>query len=556
MSLRMEILGERECYGRIEIAFDEDANITHVRVITPSGKEETLLPFYRQFAAFTYDGEGLEHTAATGEGRLACRYTPEECGRFVLEAWRGQDRLAACEVDIARGRAHGYVEVSKKDRRYFAYTDGTPFFWRGINLCYPTPYEVSNGSEFGKSDGTATMGLRQYSRWLRRCAENGVNVVRLWLGHTYFTPDTEQLYQLDLLQWEKLDRIVSLAREYGIRLKLTLDHFRHFGEAAAPNIFYKAYSDGEVACQSAEEWLRDGRWADGWLYKVSELAKRYAGDPTVCMIELWNEMNGVRTSKREYLTAWNRSMLPRVKALFPRQLVTNSLSSLDGDWAQDYYRSFCWDIFDVLQVHRYLDQGAGFKICGGAVIPSICEAMAFVRSEEKPFLLAETGAVNNRHSGEFKYYSCDDRGIIFVDCVYTPVFLNSAGCGNIWHWDRRYVESKNLYKYFAPLASLTEGVDFPEEQFRAVDLSTDDAYVLLLCGRTVSLGFVRNKADSWFSTLRDGHPVGAIERVTLPLAATAARLYPIWEEDTASLHIEDGHPVLENVRYGALFRLF
>jgi hypothetical protein len=133
--------------------------------------------------------------------------------------------------------------------------------------------------------------------------------------------------------------------------------------------------------------------------------------------------------------------------------------------------------------------------------------------------------------------------------------LNSAGCGNIWHWDRRYVESKNLYKYFAPLASLTEGVDFPEEQFRAVDLSTDDAYVLLLCGRTVSLGFVRNKADSWFSTLRDGHPVGAIERVTLPLAATAARLYPIWEEDTASLHIEDGHPVLENVRYGALFRL-
>ena len=553
MSFDIRISGEQVVYGRIEISFEKECPIDYVTVLTPSGRTETVFPFQKRFVDFIYSEEGWEDTLVGEDFIYACRYTPEEIGDYTVKACKDGACLSSRNFRVSKGEDHGYIEVSKKDCRYFSYTDGTPFFWLGINLCFPTAYEVSDGMEFGRSDAVATLGLRQYERWFKKCAENGVSVVRIWIGHSYFTPDAEETYRFCDAQWEKIDRIVSLARQYHIKLKLTLEHFRDFKNNNQPPIFRKSLLNGGVACQNMKEWLTSEAYQKAWLYKVEELSKRYRGDPTVCMIELWNEMNAVNAEK-DLVIAWNEKFLPRVKELFPRQLVTNSIGSLDAKEVQEYYRAFCWEKSDVLQVHRYLDQGARHKICGGDVIPSVQEALSFMLSEKKPLLLAETGAVNNRHSGEFRFYSCDDRGIIFVDSVYTPLFSGSAGCGNIWHWDRRYVESKNLYPYFAPLAKLVENVDFTEEAFSAEDLSTDDAYILLLKGKTVTLGFIRNKKDSWRSSLRDGAPVASIEKISLPITVTSAKLYPIWEEDTTHLRIENRHPVFENLLYGVLFR--
>ena len=554
MAFDMHISGEQVVYGRVEISFKKECPIDYVTVLTPSGKTERISPFKKRSVEFAYSEEGWE-SARVGEDFLyACRYTPDEVGEHRLEAWRDGVCLATESIRIGKGNKHGYVEVSSKDRRYFAYTDGTPFFWLGINLCYPTPYEVSDGREFGRSDGTATLGLRQYERWFGKCAENGVNVVRIWLGHSYFTPDAEETYRFCDVQWEKIDRIVSLARQYHIKLKLTLEHFRDFQDNSQPPIFRKFLLNSGVACKNMKEWLSSEAYRKAWLYKVEEVAKRYSGDPAVCMIELWNEMNAVNADKATVI-AWNEEMLPRVKTLFPRQLVTNSIGSMDAKEVQEYYRAFCWDRSDAVQVHRYLDQGARHKLCGGEIIPSVREALAFMQTDDKPILLAETGAVNNCHSGEFRFYSCDDRGIIFVDSVYTPLFSGSAGCGNIWHWDRRYVESKNLYRYFEPLKRLTEGVDFANEQFTAVDFSTDEVYALFLKGKTQTLGFVRNRRDSWLSALRDGKNASAVEQISLPIEANAVTLYPIWTGDTTHFRIEKSRLMLTDLLYGVLLRI-
>ena len=534
MSFDIHIGGEQVVYGRVEISFRKEFPVDFVTVVTPSGKTETVFPFQKRAVDFVYSEEGWERSVVGEDFIYACRYTPEEIGDHTVTAWKNEIPFSTQKFSVFKGEKHGYIEVSKKDKRYFSYTDGTPFFWLGINLCYPTPYKVSNGTEFGTSGDIATLGLQQYERWFKKCAENGVNVVRLWLGHSYFTPDTEETYRFCDAQWEKIDRIVSLARQYDIKLKLTLEHFRDFQNDNQPPVFRKSLLNGGVACKNMKEWLTSEAYQKAWLYKVEEISKRYSGDPTVCMIELWNEMNAVNAEK-DLVIAWNEKFLPRVKELFPRQLVTNSIGSMDATVVQEYYRAFCWDKSDALQVHRYLDQGARHKICGGDIISSVKEALSFMQSDEKPLLLAETGAVNNCHSGEFRFYSCDDRGIIFVDSVYTPLFSGSAGCGNIWHWDHRYVESKNLYSYFAPLARLTEHTDFASEGFEAEDFSTDDAYILLLRGKTQTLGFIRNKQDSWTSTLRDGASVSAIKTISLPITVSSAKLYPIWKEDTTHL---------------------
>lgn len=146
--------------------------------------------------------------------------------------------------------------------------------------------------------------------------------------------------------------------------------------------------------------------------------------------------------------------------------------------------------------------------------------MELVKNDRQPFIVAETGAVNNNHSGPFRYYSIDDRGIIFVDSVYTPIFLGSASCGHIWHWNNRYVESKNLYKYYKPLYNLIKDINFDKENFETVDLSDDDVYLFLLEGDTVTLGFVRNKSDNWQDTLIDNNPPVNIDFKELTLGHT------------------------------------
>lgn len=551
----MKINGTATRYGRIEIPFDVNTCANRILIHRPDGRCDTVLPFSHQPIEITYDGEGIEHIQKSGDPILVCRYTPEIEGRHAVEVYAEDRLLESGSIDISGSAGHGYVEVATSDNRYFTYSDGTPYFWQGCNLCYPTKYPVSSGSEFAVTGNWAYIGLNQYRRWFKKCSENGINTVRIWLGDAYWCVDTDQAYELNPINLSKLDLLVDLAREFGLHLKLTLEHFRNFSYNSRA-LFDKRLYLGERRCESMREWLTDPCWSDAWMYKISELAKRFSGDAAVCMIELWNEMNCVGTyDDNPQIIEWNRIHLPRVKALFPRQLVANSLGSLDADIPARFYRDFCWEKSDVLQIHRYLDQGAPYAICGESPLPSIKEAFEYMRSCDRPMLLAETGGVNNCHSGPFKYYSVDDRGIIFVDCVYTPIFVGSAGFGNIWHWDDRYVESKNLYKYFKPLSDLLRDVDPTSEQFTVCDASNDEAYVYVLKGKSITLGFVRNRTDNWQNTLRNMGIADPISVIETGISANTVELYPIWHEDTSRAHIRDGKLVLENIFYGTLFKI-
>ena len=206
-------------------------------------------------------------------------------------------------------------------------------------------------------------------------------------------------------------------------------------------------------------------------------------------------------------------------------------------------------------MHRYLDQGGDFLDTTRNPIEAIEQGMKRIKDETMPFVVAETGAVNNNHSGEFKYYSCDDRGIIFVDSVYTPFFLGSAACGNIWHWDERYVESKNLYKYFKPLANMVNGIDFQNEEFESINFSDHQAYIYVLKGKNVSFGFIRNKSDCWKNVLRDLGSVETIKEKEICFDANKITEFKIWDEDSTTIKIENGKIRFENILYGTIFKI-
>lgn len=513
-----------------------------------------LQPFVLQPVELLYDEEGIEHCVQTDKQFSAVRFTVKREGTYSLDVAFKDGKTFRERFDAVGFSDKGYIRVSKKDTRYFEYSNGSPFFPIGINLAFPRRIPVSNKKEFGTNGDIAFMGIRQYERWFKRCAQCGVNMARVWVGHEYFSPDTAEANIFEYAQFSKIDKLIELAKKYNIKLKLTLEQFRCFrydtdNKDNVSRHFNKKLSFNGKRCESIGQWLSERKWKDAWLNKTREFAKRYAGDTTVFAVELWNEMNCLGN-----INEWNREMLPAVKALFPDHLVVNSLGSLDSKYSLSDYLSFPWECADFKQMHRYLDQGAEFEDVKDNPIEVIQKGLQLIAQQNMPLLVAETGAVNNNHSGEFKYYSCDDRGIIFIDCVYTPLFLCSAGCGNIWHWDERYVESKNLYRYYKPLADMVSGIDFVKENFKSIDLSNDDAYLFILQGKTVSLGFIRNKSDSWKNVLRDMNEPKLIEKLTTVLPCKKVVAYPIWENDTTKVYPKNGSLTFSNVLYGTIFK--
>ena len=552
-----------QCFERLELRVDKA--VTSVRFYDSNGIDEVVEPFYYQPIEITYDVEGIENVKTNGEPYFCVRYTPRVVGVLIIEQLSNDNIILTDTIEVLPTNKHGYVTVSNRDSRYFDYSDGTPFVQIGVNMAYPTLCGKSDGSEFGLSNTYLFMGLRQYERWFKKASANGVNVIRLWLGHEYFCPDTEIAYELDMIQFSKIDEIIKLAKKYGIILKLTIEQFRFFdyvydasSSSYTDDIFRKfnkrLYLDG-TSCKDMQEWLNDSKWGDAWIYKISEFAKRYSGETSIFAIELWNEMNCVGDfEKRQDVIEWNKKYLPIVKKLFPHNMVINSLGSLDNEVWKKFYDDFCWDKSDFKQIHRYLDQGAKYVRNKMNPIEAIREGFEFIRPVDKPVLLAETGAVNNCHSGHFKYYSSDDDGLLFADCVYTPLFCNSCGIGNIWHWDERYLESKNLYKMYKPVKDLLEEVDMAAEHFESVDASNDEAYIFLLKGKSTILGYIRNKEASWQNILRDLKEVNKVDKLGVDIDKVKnVQLIPIWDDNT-TVNIDINKLIFENIEYGIMFK--
>lgn len=530
-------------YDKTEVISDEPAT-----VISPDKTVFTLVPFTRQKLGFSYDDHGYE-TVTAGEEYSVVRFYPSQKGEYVLRF----SRRSPVRVVVSDCENRGFVRADEKDKRYFACDDGTPFFVIGLNMAFVTLTAVNIWGDFGKE----YLGLRQFDRWFKKASENGVNVVRIWLGHEYLCPDADEAGVLDTAKLEKIEAVIDLAKSYGLKTKLTIEQFRHFDYDLRPDNSYtgdvlskfnkKLYADGK-RCENISEWLTDDKWIEAWLKKIAALAARFSGDPSIFMIELWNEMNA---TSPEYV-GWNEKMMPEVKRLFPNTLVTNSLSSYDCAWARNEYARFPWDKCDVVQMHRYLDQGAEAKECRESLIGLLRSGITELARPDKPFIVAETGAVNDCHSGPFRYYPADDDGILFCDAVYTPAFCGAAGTGFIWHWDERYVEAKNLYRLYRPIARLFGDVKLSEENFEPVCYETDDVILLLLRGKTVSLGYVRNKNYSWQNVLRDGKTPESVS-VSFVIRANSPELVRIIDGETATVSNGD-RLTISNLLFGTLLR--
>ena len=548
-------------YGRWQREFDEATRVERVEFTGPDGTVETRPAFAHQPARLVYDDRGYETTEPAGDAVLAVRFCPDAQGAYQWRAVRSGDAVEEGGFECDASAHPGYVQVSARDSRYFALSDGTPFVPIGCCLNYPPSYPLPKGSEhFITGGGRGTLGCGDYDRWFRLLRENGANTTRIYLSAPYFEPEGEVAGELDLVKFARMDRVVELARQYGIRLKLCLELFRSF-RPDGPGFFARklTHPDDGRPPRHMDLWLTDQSWQGLWLKKVRAWFARYGDDPAVMAWELWNELECVETNDWSLVVEWARRRLKLMKSLAPRQLVTNTLGSFDRESQQAVYDAFHMDEMDFQQVHRYLDQGAEIEICKHDTVPLAADAVRRGRRADRPVLTSETGAVNDSHTGPFRYYRRDDRGIIFHDVTYAPFFAGAAGTGQCWHWEV-YVDQKDLWGGFRPFADMLEGVDADAEGFEPVDLSDGRIWFLALRGARHVLAYVRNKQDNWEATLRDQHEPDVQRDVEVDVSALGVssgkvELFRPWDDAPGEAELGEGVLRLPPFRYGLLLKV-
>lgn len=438
-----------------------------------------------------------------------------------------------------------FIRVSRRDPRYLETSGGRPYIPVGLNLIAP---------ERAQSEAE---GLAGYERWLDRLAENRGNYVRLWLSSPFWAVEHAREGEYDESRAQRIARALEMCRRRGIRAKLTLEHFRTIGEPTKQGWADKPLhnvANGGTA-QSTPDFFDGEAPRAQFRKKIEWLAERFGDDPTVFAWELWNEINAVRGGD---VMAWTETMLAELHQRFPRNLAAQSLGSFDREQTRDLYRRHSLlKANDVAQVHRYLDLGAAWEVCHGPVDVLAAEAVRELLSYHpgKPVLLAESGAVEPKHTGPFRLYAKDRAGIILHDVLFAPFFAGAAGAGQIWHWDS-YVDANNLWHHFGRFARVMEGVDAAAENFRPSMVEHDSLRVYVLAGERTTLVWCRDSGNDWRSELEQERPPEVLKNMEIAgLAGSEAGIYDPWSDRWSKAAVKKGKVIVPEMSRSAVIRI-
>jgi len=386
--------------------------------------------------------------------------------------------------------AEEFVRVSPRDFRYLELTDGRPYIPVGLNLIAP--------------DTRDEQGLARMEEWIEKLSAAGGNYIRVWISSPFWDVEHERSGVYDETRARRIENLLALAQRHGVRVKLTMEHFREMSDNPrqrwANKVLHRVQNGGP-ARDMADFFQGDASRAQ-FKKKLAWLQHRFGDNPAVFGWELWNEVNTVAAREQHYLP-WTEEMLAEIHRLFPRNLALQSLGSFDTDRVRDLYRRHSLlPGNDVAQVHRYLDLGAPLEICHG---PVDVLAAAAVREllhcqPRKPVLLAESGAVEPGHSGPFKLYGKDSAGMLLHDILFAPFFAGAAGTGQAWHWDS-YVDRNNLWYHFGRFAEAIKDIDPAAERFEPNELSHPRLRIYALNGAQTFLAWCRDARNDWQSEL-------------------------------------------------------
>ncbi len=434
----------------------------------------------------------------------------------------------------------GYIGVCKDLPSYFQFSDGSPYIPVGINMINPS----------GKYRDDADSSLYEIGKWMEKLAGYGGNYVRIWLSQSFWDIEDTRAGDYSEDKAKRIDRFIEMARKNNLRIKMTLEHFRSITIEENPQPWavksvYHTSNGGPL--DSIRQYLTSEAGHKLFLDKTDYYKKRYGSDTLFFGWELWNEMNAMKGPEDSVFFAWNVKMLEELKKRFPENLVMQSLGSFDYEGIRPVYRKMMLlEGNQVAQVHRYLDLGARMEVCHMPmdIICSSAVEELLSYNPGKPVILAETGAVEPRHTGPSRYYPRDTAGILLHDILFAPFFSGAAGAGMSWHWES-YVDRNNLWYHFGRFKEVIKDLNPISEKFVPSKSETGECRIYILNGKNTLLAWVREKSSNWMSELEEGRSPVTIRGMKIDLRSLGTSgpagnisVYDPWSNTWLSIRAE------------------
>ncbi len=441
--------------------FDPDDVALDLRVVAPSGRRLSVPGFlYRPYrrtlgratlpipiastdalaagkAAPTRTSEGAEIMVPSGPPEWRVRFAPAEVGRyrleFVLRTRAGTARRTASL--LAKPATGGFVRVSPRDGRYFATSDGAPYWPLGENVAWAGP-----------------RGTRDYDDWLPKLGAQGANWGRVWLSPPWatFALEPKTLGQFDLGNAWRLDYVLGLAQRKGVRLALCVDSYNVLRDRVSWPEWER--SPQRLVVKRPGDFWTDPTAARLYRNKLRYLVARWGASTATMGWELWNEVDGVADYAAAPVREWHRRMATYLHAIDPYGHPVGTSFGGSGEGAGDA-AVFGLKAIDYAQSHRYDDPDLAL---------GVVRAQARLGALGKPHFVGEVGA---DASGD---RSADDPdGYQVHDPLWASLASGAAGGAMPWWWDS-YVGPRGLYPIFGAAARFAKGIAFDREGFASV----------------------------------------------------------------------------------------
>lgn len=459
-----------------------------------------------------------------------------------------------CLSSCMAGKPAGYVGISRDCPGYFE-SDG-----RGW-----VPVAVNYLPADGNGDEDDEPEFAEVERYFRNFERSGVNAIRVWISGGFLEIEHQAEGVYDPARFRRIDRFLELAAKYGVRVKFTLQHIRFIAPELTRRDGWATSKALATAFADIDEYVTTERGRQSYYNRAKALAERYAGNPWIYAWELWNEMDAAAWRNAGWY-GFTEEMLPRIQALFPNHLVTQTLGSLDTEGAERSYRKlFTLDSNRFVAIHRYLDRAERtYDPVKGDIDELVRSAVGFAKRyvQDRPVVVNEIGAVEPNHAGPSKLYVRDTLGVLMHDMVFAPFFCGAAGSGAMWHWDH-YVERNGLWYHYLRFSRAIEGIDPAAERFAPFVRDAGELRFYGLEGKTLTLVWCRNRAATWQSELVDGVRPEVRKNVEIRPDSlvpgnrySAVELYDPWSDVKTAVKLEEGAFVVPEIGRSVVIRLY
>jgi hypothetical protein len=409
-----------------------------------------------------------------------------------------------------------FVKVCDKNNRYLELTNGKPYIPIGLNFCWP-PFSW-NGHDVDKT-------LSEIDLQLKVLSKNRGNFIRIWLSAAFFEAEQKAgVYDEHIAK--RMDRVMAMAEKYNIRVKLCFEHFRKLkGVTPSHGVEGKSYDKPIYSMEhggplhTMEEYFTTETGKNLFIKRLEFYSKRYADNPYVFGVELWNEVECVDGVPLEVVTEWSIQMLKKQKELFPKHLSLQSFGSFESETKKDLFKQFySMPGNEISQVHRYHLPDAPWDVLSGPLditcANAIQESLSF--ETRRPVLLAEIGVAQAKYAGRSELHDLDKEGIILHDMLFAPFFSGATAPGHCWYWDT-YVQKHDLWYHFDRFAESIKEINPIEEDFKPFTITHPQLRIYGLRGNNKTILWCRDSQSNMFSELMKKQCPPIIENVQIQL---------------------------------------